>query len=42
MGKKEQLALLGSGWILVKQLILVGDDFVPVGFREAEWAAMLG
>ena len=42
MGEEEQLALLASDGMLVKRPILVGDDFVLVGFREPEWAAALG
>lgn len=37
MGEEEQIALLASDGLLVKRPILVGDDFVLVGFREAEW-----
>lgn len=39
MSEAEQLALLASDGMLVKRPILVGDDFVLVGFRESEWAA---
>ena len=42
MDEAEQLALLASDGMLVKRPILVGDDFVLVGFREAEWTAALG
>ena len=42
MGEDEQLALLASDGMLIKRPILVGDDFVLVGFREKEWEAMLG
>ena len=41
MSEEEQLALLSSDGMLVKRPILVGDDFVLVGFRETEWAAAL-
>lgn len=41
MGEEEQLALLASDGMLVKRPILVGDDFVLVGFREAEWSKTL-
>ena len=33
----EMLALLSTDGMLVKRPILVGDDFVAVGFREYEW-----
>ena len=42
MGEAEQLALLASDGMLVKRPILAGDDFVLVGFREAEWSKLLG
>ncbi len=42
MNTEEQIALLASDGMLVKWPILVGDDFVLVGFREAEWAAAPG
>ena len=42
MTEDEQLDLLSSDGMLVKRPILVGEDFVLVGFREAEWAARLG
>lgn len=41
MSEEEQLALLATDGMLVKRPILVGDDFVLVGFKEAEWAATL-
>lgn len=42
MSEKEQLALLATDGMLVKRPILVGDDFVLVGFKEANWVATLG
>ncbi len=42
MNGEEQIALLASDGMLVKRPILVGDGFVLVGFREAEWAETLG
>lgn len=41
MSEDEQLMLLSADGMLVKRPILVGDDFVLVGFKEAEWAAEL-
>ena len=38
MSEEDQLRLLAADGMLVKRPILVGDDFVLVGFREAEWA----
>ena len=42
MSDEEQLALLASDGMLIKRPILVGNDFVLIGFREAEWDAALG
>ena len=42
MTEEEQLALLASDGMLVKRPILVGEDFVLVGFRRAEWEERLG
>ena len=42
MSEDEQLSLLASDGMLVKRPLLVGDDFVLVGFKEADWAAALG
>ena len=37
MSEEEQLALLATDGMLVKRPILVGEQFVKVGFREKEW-----
>ena len=37
MSEDEQFALLASDGMLVKRPILVGDDFVLVGFKEDQW-----
>lgn len=37
MSEDEQLALLATDGMLVKRPILVGDGFVLVGFKEAQW-----
>ena len=42
MPEEEQLRLLASDGMLVKRPILVGENFVLVGFREAEWEKALG
>lgn len=42
MSEDEQLALLATDGMLVKRPILVGEDFVLTGFRQAEWEAKLG
>ena len=41
MSEEEQLRLLASDGMLVKRPILVGEDFVLVGFKEAEWESRL-
>ena len=42
MSEDEQFALLAADGMLVKRPILVGDGFVLVGFKEAEWTEKLG
>ena len=37
MTEEEQYNLLATDGMLVKRPILVGGDFVKVGFREKEW-----
>ncbi len=37
MSEEEQYALLATDGMLVKRPMLVGDDFVLVGFKETEW-----
>lgn len=37
MSEEEQYALLATDGMLVKRPLLVGDDFVLVGFKETEW-----
>lgn len=41
MSEEEQLALLASDGMLVKRPILAAEDFVLVGFRQAEWEERL-
>lgn len=41
MSEEEMLTLLSSDGMLVKRPILVGDGFVLVGFKEAEWGEKL-
>ena len=41
MSEEEQLALLSSDGMLVKRPMLVGDGFVLVGFKEADWTEKL-
>ena len=35
------LKLLASDGMLVKRPLLIGDSFVLVGFKDAEWSATL-
>ena len=42
MSEEEMLKLLASDGMLVKRPLLIGDDFVLVGFKEAEWQEKLG
>ena len=37
MSEDEQFALLATDGMLVKRPIVVGSDFMLVGFKEAEW-----
>lgn len=41
MHEDEMLRLLATDGMLVKRPLLVGEDFVLVGFRESEWTARL-
>jgi arsenate reductase len=41
MPQEEQYELLASDGMLVKRPLLVGDDFVIPGFKEAEWEKVL-
>ena len=37
MSEEEQLQLLATNGMLVKRPLVVGEDFVLTGFKEAEW-----
>ncbi len=39
MNEEEQLQLLATNGMLVKRPLLINDDMVLVGFKEAEWFA---
>lgn len=41
MTDEEMLSLLATDGMLVKRPLAIGDDFVLVGFKEAEWEAHL-
>ena len=38
MSEEEQLKLLAKDGMLVKRPLVIGDDFVLVGFKESEWS----
>lgn len=42
MKEDEAIALLASDGMLVKRPLLVSDEVVLVGFKEAEWAEFTG
>lgn len=41
MTEEQQLKLLASEGMLVKRPLLISDSVILVGFREAEWQALL-
>ncbi len=41
MAEEEQLRLLATDGMLVKRPLLIGKDFVLVGFKEKEWSEKL-
>ena len=41
MSEDEMLKLLASDGMLVKRPLLVGEDFVFVGFKEANWSTVI-
>ena len=41
MSEEEMLKLLATDGMLVKRPLLIGDEFVLVGFKETEWAEKL-
>lgn len=41
MSESEQLSLLSTDGMLVKRPLLVCDDFVLTGFKEAQWSEKL-
>lgn len=41
MEEKEQLELLATDGMLVKRPLIVADEFVLVGFKEAQWEEKL-
>lgn len=41
MTEEEQYELLATNGMLVKRPLVIGDDFVLVGFKEAQWSETL-
>ena len=41
MSEDEQLQLLATNGMLVKRPLVVGEDFVLIGFKEQEWEEKL-
>ena len=41
MSEEEQLKLLATDGMLVKRPLIIGEDFVLVGFKESEWKERL-
>ena len=41
MSEEEQLKLLATDGMLVKRPLVIGKDFVIVGFKESEWTEIL-
>lgn len=41
MTQKEQLAVLATDGMLVKRPLVVGEKFVLLGFKQAEWETKL-
>lgn len=41
MSEEEMLKLLSTDGMLVKRPLLIGDNFVLIGFKEKEWEEIL-
>lgn len=41
LSDEEQYALLATDGMLVKRPLVIGDDFVLTGFRQAEWEELV-
>ena len=41
MSEEDQIKLLATDGMLVKRPLVIGDDFVLTGFKEAEWEKAL-
>ena len=41
MSEEEQLRLLATDGMLVKRPLVIGENFVLIGFKESEWSEKL-
>lgn len=41
MSEDEQISLLAADGMLVKRPLVIGDDFVLIGFKEQQWKETL-
>lgn len=41
MTREEQLALLATNGMLVKRPLVIGEEYVLIGFKEAQWEEKL-
>ena len=41
MSEEEQLKLLATDGMLVKRPLVIGENFVLIGFKESEWSEKL-
>lgn len=41
LDEQEQLSLLAANGMLVKRPLVIGEDFVLIGFKESEWEQKL-
>lgn len=41
MSEEEQISLLATDGMLIKRPLVIGDDFVLIGFKEDEWTKKL-
>ena len=41
MSEEDQLKLLATDGMLVKRPLVIGEDFVLVGFKESEWKKLV-
>ena len=41
MSEEEQLKLIATDGMLVKRPLVIGEDFVLVGFKESKWSEKL-